>query len=73
SNQSDIGGALNRAKGEYSFNITAYLQDLITNKSKDFTLQIAPTVYNMFTFQGTELANTAKRPIRLTITYTTNK
>lgn len=72
-NQAGLGGGLNRAKGEYSFNVTAYIQDLIRNKRDKYTIQVAPKIGNGFTFGGTELMNTPERPIKLIISYTTNK
>lgn len=73
SNQAGLGGALNRVKGEYSFNVTSYIQDLIRNKSDKYTLQVAPKVGDTFTFNSSEFINTPERPIKLIITYTTNK
>lgn len=72
-NQGGLGGNLNRVKGEYSFNVTAYIQELIRKKSDKYTIQVAPKVGNTFTFQSAELMNTTEHPIKLMITYTTNK
>lgn len=72
-NSDGLGGELNRVRGEYLFNVTSYIQDLVRNKKDKYTIQVAPKIGDSFTFKSSELTNTPERPIRLTITYTTNK
>ena len=71
-NDSYFGGNLNRAKYNYSMNITSYIQDLIGGKSDKYTVQLAPAKGMSYTTDMTEVVNTPEDPIKLVITYLTN-
>lgn len=69
--QSTLGGALNRSKGTYTFNITSHVQKLITGKETRYTTQLLPAYTLRNDFARTWIYGSASPyPPLLVLTYT---
>ncbi len=66
-----LGGALNRSRGVYTFDITSYVQRLLTGKENRYTTQLLPayTFRNHF-FRSWIYGTASAYPPRLVLTYT---
>lgn len=68
---STLGGALNRSKGVYTFNLTSYMQSLLTGKEKRFTTQLLPAYGFRNNFARCWIYGTdSPYPPQLVLTYT---
>lgn len=68
---STLGGALNRSKGVYTFNLTSYMQSLLTGKEKRFTTQLLPAYGFRNSFARCWIYGTdSPYPPQLVLTYT---
>lgn len=68
---STLGGALNRSKGTYVFDITSYVQSLITGKETRFMTQLLPAYGYRNDFARCWIYGTdSPYPPRLVLTYT---
>lgn len=68
---STLGGALNRSKGVYTFNLTSYMQSLLTGKEKRFTTQLLPSFgYRNFLPRSWIYGTDSPYPPQLVLTYT---
>lgn len=68
---STLGGALNRSKGVYTFNLTSYMQSLLTGKEKRYTTQLLPSFgYRNYFFRTWIYGTDSPYPPQLVLTYT---
>lgn len=69
--ESTLGGALNRSRGVYTFDITSYVQKLITGKETRYTTQLLPAYTLRNDFSRTWIYGSASPyPPLLVLTYT---
>lgn len=66
-----LGGKLNRSRGTYAFDITSYVQRLITGKETRYTTQLLPS-YDLrnHSFRSWIYGTASPYPPRLVLTYT---
>lgn len=66
-----LGGSLNRSKGIYTFDITSYVQNLITGKEDRYTTELLPAYDYRNNFARSWIYGTnSPYPPRLILTYT---
>lgn len=66
-----LGGSLSRSRGVYTFDITSYVQRLLTGKESRFTTQLLPDFnYRNFFFRSWIYGTDSPYPPQLVLTYT---